>query len=182
MTVQKKPDKHYYKGLLEAILFIETEALKIRKLSEQIGIDSKLTLKLIRELKNDYQKRSAGLQINEYATGVKLSTNKIYSDILKKYYKTKYSKKFSRSSLETLAIIAYKQPITRTEIEDIKGVSSDNSIRDLLEKKFIKIIGRRKVPGNPIEYGTTKSFLEYFGLRTLKQMPTLKEIKELHFE
>lgn len=181
MLNKENMDKTYYKSLIEAILFIETDSVKIHKLSEQLGLDNKTTWELIRELKNDYEKRSSGLQINEYATGVKLSTNKTHSDFLREYYKNKHKKKFSNASLETLAIIGYKQPITRIEIEDIRGVSSDNTIRDLLEKKLIKIIGRRKVPGNPMEYGTTKEFLEYFGLKSLKEMPTLKEIKELNF-
>jgi segregation and condensation protein B len=175
-------DKNYYKGLIEAILFIEVDTVNISKLSNQLEIDIKQARTLIKELKEEYENRGSGLQLNELATGIRLSTNKAYGSFLRQYYKAKHQKKFSRISLETLAIISYKQPITRAEIEDIRGVSSDNSIRDLLEKKLIKIIGRRKVPGNPMEYGTTKEFLEYFGLTALKEMPTLKEIKELKFE
>lgn len=182
MENNKDFDKAYYKGIIEAILFIESESVNIKKLSDQLSLDTRTTDELVRELKEDYEKRSSGLQINEYATGVKLSTNKNYTEFLKKYYKTKHHKNFSRASLETLAIISYKQSITRTEIEDIRGVSCDNSIYDLLEKKMIKIIGRRNVPGKPMEYGTTKEFLEYFGLKSLKELPTLKEIKELNFE
>ncbi len=182
MPNKKNIDKTYCKSLIEAILFIETNSIKIDKLSEQLDLDNRTTWELVKELKQEYEERSSGLQINEYATGVKLSTNKNYADLLRKYYKNKHHEKFSKVSLETLAIIAYKQPITRIEIEDIRGVSSDNSVRDLLEKKLIRIIGRRKVPGNPMEYGTTKEFLEYFGLKSIKEMPTLKEIKELNFE
>ncbi len=182
MESKKNIDESYYKGLLEAILFIEADTVSIKKISDHMALENKIIRKLIGELKEEYEKRSAGLQINVYATGIKLSTNPRYTEFLKQYYKTKYKKKFSRVSLETLAIIAYKQPITRTEIEDIRGVSCDSVLHDLLEKKLIKIIGRRKVPGNPMEYGTTKQFLEYFGLKNLKEMPTLKEIRELNFD
>jgi len=177
-----KFDRNYYKGLIEAILFIETEAVSVKKLSEQINLEPKVIRELMYELKKDYENRGAGIQLNEFVTGFKLSTSSRYGEFLKQYYKKKTQKKFSKVSLETLAIVAYKQPITKAEIEDIRGVSSDNAIRDLLEKRLIKILGRRNVPGRPIEYGTTKEFLEYFGLKSLKELPTLKEIKELDFE
>lgn len=177
-----KKDNKYYKGLIEAILFIETELIQIKKISELLELDIKKTRALINELKEDHSKRNSGFQINEYANAIKLSTNPIHADFLKGYYKSRHKQKFSKRSLETLAIIAYKQPIIKSEIEDIRGVSCDNAIKDLVEKKLIKILGRRKVPGNPMEYGTSKDFLGYFGLKGLKELPTLKEIKELSFE
>ena len=182
MENEKNIDRAYYKSLIEAILFVEVDSVNIKKLSDQLNLDGRTVRNITLELKADYEKRLSGLQINEYASGFKLSTNQKHSEFLKKYYKAKHQKRFSRVSLETLAIIAYKQPITKAELEDIRGVSCDNAIRDLLEKRLLKILGRRKVPGNPIEYGTTKDFLEYFGLKSLKEMPTLKEIKEFNFD
>lgn len=181
-NIVNNEDKAYYKGLIEAILFVETEFVTIKKLSELLNLEIKKVRELINELKQNYEKRSSGLQINEYTNAFMLSTSKKYSDILKKYYHTRKQQKFSKTSLETLAIISYKQPILKSEIEDIRGVSCDNAIKDLMEKKLIRIIGRRKVPGSPMEYGTTKNFLQLFGLKSLKELPTLKEIKELSFE
>lgn len=182
MSMEVKKNDAYYKGLIEALLFMETEALTTTKIADITELEAKHIRRLIKALKEDYTKRSSGLQINEYANGFKVSTNPIYTDILKNYYKSRHQQKFSKTSMETLAIIAYKQPIIKSEIEDIRGVSCDNAIKDLMEKRLIRVLGRRKVPGNPMEYGTTKDFLGYFGLKTLKEMPTLKEIKELSFE
>ncbi len=175
-------DDAYYKGLIEALLFIETEAIDVKKISEVLNSEHGQVRQWIHQLKGEYENRRSGLQIMELATGIRISTHPLYGDILKNYYKNKYKQKFSKSSLETLAIIAYKQPITRTEIEDIRGVSCDNAIHDLIEKKLIKIVGRKKVPGNPMEYGTTKDFLEFLGLKSVNDLPTLKEIKELQFD
>ncbi|MBU1078008.1 MAG: SMC-Scp complex subunit ScpB [Spirochaetes bacterium] len=182
METPKTKNKAYYKGLIEAILFIESEAIPVKRLSELLDMEIKEVRALINELKETYEKHSSGLQINEYANTLKLSTSIRYADFLKGYYKSRHQQKFSKTSMETLAIIAYKQPIIKSEIEDIRGVSCDNAIKDLMEKRLIKVMGRRKVPGNPMEYGTTKEFLEYFGLKSTKELPTLKEIKELSFE
>lgn len=172
----------YYKGLIEAILYIETEPVSHKKLSELLNLETKKIKELLGDLNKEYIERQSGLQINEIANEIRISTNVLYGEFLKNYYNTQHKSKFSKSSLETLAIIAYKQPITRSEIEDIRGVSSDNAVRDLLEKKLIKIVGRKKVPGNPILYGSTKEFLAFFGLKNINDLPTLKEIKELKFE
>lgn len=175
-------DDKYNKGLIEAILFLEPEAVDYKKLADLLQVDVRKIKQLLIELNNEYQQHQSGLQLNEAANAVRLGTNQRYAEFLKAYYSSKHKSKFSRSSLETLAIVAYKQPITRGEIEDIRGVSSDNAIHDLLEKKLLKIVGRKKVPGNPIQYGTSKEFLAYFGLKKLNDLPTLKEIKELKFE
>lgn len=175
-------DDHYFKGLIEALLFIETEILSLNKIAEVLNLELKNVRQLVDELKEEHSKSNSGLLIVELANGLRLATNPIYGDMLKAYYKARYRQKFSKASLETLAIIAYKQPITRPEIEDIRGVSSDNSIKDLIEKKMIKMLGRKKVPGNPIQYGTTKDFLTFLGLKDVHDLPTLKEIKELNFD
>ncbi|MBN1898481.1 MAG: SMC-Scp complex subunit ScpB [Spirochaetes bacterium] len=170
------------KGLVEAILFVHSEPITYGKLSEMVQNDTSHIKQVIKELAIDYQNRNAGIKIMEMAGGVRLGTNEAYGEKLKSLFQAKKKQKFSKASLETLAIIAYKQPITRSEIETIRGVSIDNGLRDLMERDLIKITGRKDSPGAPALYGTTKKFLQYFGLKSIKELPTLKEIKELNFD
>jgi segregation and condensation protein B len=106
-------------------------------------------------------------------------TKQEYGPWLKRMDKAKAAQKLSRSALESLAIIAYKQPLVRSEIEEIRGVETSGVLRTLLERKLVRIVGRKEVPGRPIMYGTTKFFLEHFGLQDLSQLPPLREFKEL---
>jgi len=128
------------------------------------------------ELKTDYNAR--GIQLVEIAEGYQLCTREEYAEWIKKFYKIDKGSKLSQASLETLSIIAYKQPITRVELEEIRGVDSGGVVRTLLEKNLIKNMGRKKVPGRPMMYGTTRKFLEYFGLKSLSDLPTLEEFKD----
>ena len=137
---------------------------------------------VVKELQNEYIMRNSGIKIQEIAGGIRLGTNELYGEELKKIFQRRKKQKLSKAALETLAIIAYKQPITRTEIEFIRGVSIDGVMKDLMEKNFVKIVGRKNVPGAPALYGTTKEFLQYFGLKSIKDLPTLREIKALTFE
>jgi segregation and condensation protein B len=113
------------------------------------------------------------------AGGYRLVTKLDYSPWIKRLDKAKTSAKLSRSALESLAIIAYKQPLVRSEVEEIRGVETSGVLRTLLERKLVRIVGRKEVPGRPIMYGTTKFFLEHFGLSDLSQLPPLREFKEL---
>jgi segregation and condensation protein B len=133
----------------------------------------------LESLKSHYEKREGGLQIHEVAGGFQLSTRPEYAPWIKMLGKMKTSAKLSRSGLESLAIIAYKQPIVRGEIEAIRGVETSGVLRTLLERKLVRIVGRKDVPGRPIMYGTTKFFLQHFGLRDLAELPPLREFKEL---
>ncbi len=172
-----------YKALLEAILFIEVEPISYKKLSDMLKIPVKEVKKYVVELADDYKKRESGLYISELGNGVKMTTNPVYADFLKQFYKKKRKMKFSKAALETLAIIAYRQPITKAEIESIRGVSSDAIVRDLLDKKLVKVVGKKEdVPGKPMLYGTTKEFLLMFGIKSIKDLPKIKEIKESSFE
>ncbi len=171
-----------YKELIEAILFVEVEPVSYKKLSDMLKISVKEIRKYINELAEEYETREAGIHIVEIGNGIKMTTNPKYAEFLKEFYKSRKKVKFSKAALETLAIIAYKQPITKAEIEDIRGVSSDFVVRDLLEKRLVRITGRKDVPGKPMQYGTTKEFLLIFGLKNINDLPTLKEIKELNFE
>ena len=130
-------------------------------------------------LQAEYDQVGRGLQITEVAGGFVMATRPEQRDAIKRLSKAKTSTKLSRSALESLAIIGYKQPITRGEIEKIRGVETSGVLRTLLDQKLIRIVGRQEVPGRPMLYGTGKQFLQRFGLRDLRDLPPLKELKEL---
>ena len=123
--------------------------------------------------------RLSGLRIVEVAGGYQIASRPELAQWIKRLKKVKQSSRLSKPSLETLAIVAYKQPIVKAEIEDIRGVDSSGVLKGLLDKHMIKIIGRKDVAGRPILYATTKEFLQYFGLRDISDLPTLKEFTEL---
>ena len=122
--------------------------------------------------------RSGGFDLVEVAGGWQFRTRPALQEYVTRQIKTKASK-FSQSSLETLAIIAYRQPITRAEVEHLRGVDCGGVLKSLLEKKLVKILGKKDIPGRPLIYGTSKEFLETFGLKDLKSLPTLREIQAL---
>ena len=131
---------------------------------------------ILDELKEEYQSRN--LQILAVADGYQLCTRHEFNDWIRKFLKLDRSSRLSQPSLDALSIIAYKQPLTRQELDDIRGVDSSGVIKTLLEKKVIAPAGRKKVPGRPIMYRTTQKFLEYFGLKDLSDLPTLEDLKE----
>lgn len=171
-------DLNTAKSIIENILFIADRPLSLEKIGEVFGGEiDRITLKRIMdELKTEYQGRN--IQFVEIAEGYQLCTMPEYSEWIKKFYTIDRGSRLSRPSLETVSIIAYRQPITRTEIEEIRGVDSGGVIRTLLEKSLIRNMGRKKVPGRPMMYGTARKFLEYFGLKNLSDLPTLEEFKE----
>jgi segregation and condensation protein B len=130
-------------------------------------------------LTHDLDQDGRGIQLVQVAGGYRLVTKQEYGPWLKRMDKAKAAQKLSRSALESLAIIAYKQPLVRSEIEEIRGVETSGVLRTLCERKLVRIVGRKDVPGRPIMYGTTKFFLEHFGLQDLSQLPPLREFKEL---
>src|SRR5215813_2273179 len=131
------------------------------------------------ELKQDLDQEGRGVRLVQVPGGYRLMTKPDYAPWIKKLEKAKTMQKLSRSALESLAIIAYRQPLVRSEIEQIRGVETSGVLRTLLERKLVRIVGRKEVPGRPIMYGTTKFFLEHFGLQDLTQLPPLREFKEL---
>jgi segregation and condensation protein B len=164
------------KSVIEAILFLSGEPLTISTLKDVIELPELEIKRLFEELVAEYKERDTGLMIVEVAHGYQMVTNPAYSEWIKKYRNKHISSRLSLPALETLAIIAYKQPIIRAEIEQIRGVNSDSAIRTLYEKRLIKIMGRKEAPGRPFLYGTTREFLQYFGLKDLSEMPTLKDL------
>lgn len=166
------------RSIIENILFIADSPITPEKIGEVFnGEMNKAEIKgILDELKADYNGR--GVQLVEIAEGYQLCTRPEYAEWIKKFYKIDKGSKLSHASLETLSIIAYKQPITRIEMEEIRGVDSGGVVKTLSEKNLIKNMGRKKVPGRPMMYGTTRKFLEYFGLKSLTDLPTLEELKE----
>ncbi len=167
------------KSIIEAVLFIAGEPLSIDTLRKLLEIDKVQIERLIKELINEYTLRNCGLLIVEVAGGFQMVTNPACAPWAKKLLLTAVPTRLSQPSLETLAIIAYKQPIIKSEIEAIRGVNSDGVVKTLLERRLIKILGRKEVPGRPLMYGTTREFLQYFGLKDLSELPTLKEFEEV---
>ncbi len=173
-------DNREIKAIIESLLFISDEPMSIDRLKEILdGIDRKTINGVIQELKGDYNSPDRGIQLIEIAGGYRIMTRPEYSPWVKKLDKIKLSSKLSRPALETLAIIAYRQPIVKPEIEAVRGVDVGGVLKTLLERRLIKIVGRKDAVGRPIMYGTTKEFLQYFGLRDLSDLPTLKEFKEV---
>ena len=167
------------KSIIESILFIAGEPLTIDALKDIVELDRPEIERLINDLISEYSLKNSGLFIVEVAGGVQMVTNPASAPWIKKLLATAVPTRLSQQSLETLAIIAYKQPIIKAEIEAIRGVNSDGVVKTLLERRLIKILGRKEVPGRPLMYCTTKEFLQSFGFKDLSELPTLKEFQEM---
>ena len=170
------------KAIIENILLAADQPVSVTQFKNLLGDEvEKVSFKsVLEELIDEYNSRN--LQILQVAEGYQLCTRHDYSDWVRKFLKFDKTTKLSQPSLDTLAIIAYKQPLTKAEVEEIRGVDSSGVVRTLLEKKVISPGGRKKVPGRPIMYRTTRKFLEYFGLRDLSDLPTLEDFKESELE
>ena len=170
------------KAIIENVLLAADQPVSEAQFKNLFGQEvEKVSLKsVLNELIDEYSLRN--LQILQVAEGYQLCTRHDYSDWVRKFLKFDKTTKLSQPSLDTLAIIAYKQPLTKAEVEEIRGVDSSGVVRTLLEKKVISPAGRKKVPGRPIMYRTTRKFLEYFGLRDLSDLPTLEDFKESELE
>jgi segregation and condensation protein B len=173
-------DARELKAILEAVLFVSPEPVPVVRLMAILGTVSKAeVVQALGILTHDLDQDGRGIQLVQVAGGYRLVTKQEYGPWLKRMDKAKAAQKLSRSALESLAIIAYKQPLVRSEIEEIRGVETSGVLRTLCERKLVRIVGRKDVPGRPIMYGTTKFFLEHFGLQDLSQLPPLREFKEL---
>jgi segregation and condensation protein B len=168
------------KGIVEALLFVSGEPLTIDRLLLVIDGASRAEVhQAMRMLQEDYAADGRGLQIGEIAGGYQIGTRADCAAWIKRLEKAKTVARLSRSAMEALAIIAYKQPLVRAEIEQIRGVDTAGVLRTLLDRRLIRIIGRKDIPGRPIMYGTTKQFLQAFGLKDLSDLPALRDIKDL---
>lgn len=172
-----------WKGILEALLFASgDEGLSVKQIASVLEITEYQATDIIESLKEDYLSDLRGIQIIEIAGVFQLATKKEHSDYLKKLVETSGSQGLTQAALETLAIIAYKQPITRAEIDEIRGVKTDRPIHTLVTKVLIKEVGRAEGSGRAYLYGTTKEFLDYFGLNSIKELPPLADNTEENFE
>jgi segregation and condensation protein B len=169
-----------YKAVIEALILTSEVPLTLEKIYAILkDIEKSEVKKLIEQLVSEYNERLSGIYLAEVAGGFQFRTRPELSSWVKKLKGTKPAT-LSPAALETLAIIAYRQPIVKAEIEDIRGVDVSGPLKGLLEKRIIRIVGRKDVPGKPIIYGTTKKFLEIFDLKDLSELPTLRELKELN--
>jgi segregation and condensation protein B len=172
-----------WKGILEALLFAAgDEGLSVKQLASVLEITEYQATDIIESLKEEYLSDNRGIQLIEIAGVLQLATKKEHSDYLKKLVETSGPQGLTQAALETLAIIAYKQPITRAEIDEIRGVKTDRPIQTLVTKVLIKEVGRAEGSGRAYLYGTTKEFLDYFGLKSIEELPPLVENSEDNFE
>ncbi len=163
-----------------AVLFAAPEPVSLQQLKEAFPETGHEELsEAVEKTASAFNDLIHALQIRQVAGGYRITTRPEYHDKVRAYLKTRPAAKLSLAALETLAVIAYKQPITLPEIMDIRGIKSTSTIRTLLEKKLIETRGRRKVVGRPILYGTTTQFLVHFGLNELTELPTLEEFEEI---
>lgn len=168
------------KHIIEALLFVSDEPLLIEQIKDVLEhLQAQDIRVLLDGLKKEYEDACRGIKIVEVAGGFQMVTNPEFSAHLKKYYKHMHAERLSAPALETLAIIAYKQPVTRLDIEAIRGVNVDGMVKSLMEKGLIRIVGRKEVIGRPFVYGTTRQFLEYFGLSSLHELPKMEEFSSL---
>lgn len=173
-------------AIIECIVFTAETALSLDRLCEMLPEFERDEVKAaLAILVETYEERDGGIHLVEIAGGWQFRTRTGFQEYVTRHVKAK-SAKFSQSALETLAIVSYRQPITRAEVEHLRGVDCGGVLKSLLEKRLVKILGKKDIPGRPLIYGTSKEFLEVFGLKDLKSLPTLKEIQALddvpHFE
>jgi len=167
-------------SIIEALLFVSIGPLSVDRVAQVIeGVDRATVCQIMEELRVRFNSNGGAVVLREIAGGFQLCTHPKYSAWVKKLSSVRANSKLSRAALETLAIVAYKQPVTRAEIEAVRGVSCAGVLALLLEKKFVRVAGRQDVPGKPLLYRTTQEFLHHFGLRSLKDLPRVSELKEL---
>jgi len=159
------------KALIESLLFISEKPVSVSELEKIFDQPASRITEAIEHLVEEYVQQARGLRILGVAGGYQMCTAPEYAEWIKKFYTYRFSQRLSSASLEALAIIAYKQPITKMEVEAIRGVNMDKIMKNLLRSRLIKMSGRKAGPGRPFLYGTTREFLEFFGLRSLKDLP-----------
>ncbi len=165
------------KAVLEGLLFVVGEdGLTLEQIEEVLEIEEDVAKELIRELKKDYEEESRGLRIDFLGNRFKLTTKFEHKEYYQKLIENPETNHLSQAALETLAIIAYNEPITRVQVDAIRGVGSTSIIRKLVAKGFIKESGRSEIPGRPILYETTNEFLDYFGLSSVDDLPNIEDI------
>jgi segregation and condensation protein B len=168
------------KASVEAALLASERPLTLAQLTSALeGTERKLVHQVLDELRAEYDGQGRGFRLAEIAEGWQLLTRPQHAGVIRRLYRVKAANRLTRPALETLAIIAYKQPLTKAEIEAIRGVGSDGVMQNLLERRLVRTVGRKDAAGRPLLYGTTREFLQAFGLKDLGELPKLTELKEL---
>ena len=167
------------RSVTEALIFVADEPITARTIAEVVNVDREAVEKIIAALIADYDEGNGGLQLREIAGGWQIATRPEFHEHVRAYLKSKPSAKLSLASLETLAVIAYKQPVTVPEILEIRGVQSPSAIKTLLDKRLIVAKGRKETVGRPMMYGTSKEFLIQFGLKDLSELPSIEDFQDL---
>jgi segregation and condensation protein B len=169
------------RAAVEALLFLADKPLSVEEVRQATGLEALRVRRALEELQGHYREGVCGVVLQEVAGGWQLRTSPDAVEYARRYLKVK-PQRLTRAALETLAIVAYRQPTTRPEIEEIRGVDSGAVLKALLERRLVKILGKKEEPGRPILYGTTREFLEFFALKDLASLPTLREFHELSEE
>lgn len=175
IDTEKNLKKNKYFSVIESLLFVSGEPLTLKQIASIIKLSSRCTKNLLDEMAIKYKNKCRGITILSNNSRYSLVTKTENSHYVEELLGNNSRQSLSQASLETLAIIAYKQPITRIDIDEIRGVKSDRAISTLIERKLIKENGRLSVPGRPILYGTTEEFLKYFGLENVNEIPSIEE-------
>jgi segregation and condensation protein B len=176
------------KSILESLLFVSIEPLTLDQLDRVLGLqdqgpaDRGRVLAALQRLQEEYREMGRGLQLVEVAGGYQTTTRPENAPWIKQLHAVRTASRLSRPALETLAIVTYRQPVTTPEIEAIRGVDCSGVLKTLLERRLIKIVGRKEAVGKPMLYGTTQEFLQHFGLRDLSELPPLKDLEEVSRE
>ena len=167
------------RAIIESLIFVADEPLSAQAIAEVVDVDRETVEGAIQDLVKDYESRPGGLQLREIAGGWQIATRAEHHEHIRAYLKSKPSAKLSLASLETLAVIAYRQPVTVPEILEIRGVQSPSAIKTLLDKRLIVAKGRKETVGRPMMYGTSKEFLIQFGLKDLSELPSIEDFQDL---
>jgi segregation and condensation protein B len=166
-------------AIIEALIFVSDEPLSVKAIADVLKEDKQVIAESVAALAEDFNKRNGGLQLREVAGGWQFATRAEFHEHVRAFLKTRPSAKLTIASLETLAVIAYRQPVTVPEILEIRGVQSPSSIKTLLDKKLIVAKGRKETVGRPMMYGTSKEFLLQFGLKDLSELPSVEDFQDL---
>ncbi len=169
-------------SLFESVLFLSNEPVKLKFFVKNFNVDKTNAKLILDTLIDEYEERDGGIKLVETAESYQFITNAKYASQIRRVLGFKKKEPLSKGMLETLSIIAYKQPVVLAEVEELRGVSSRMMVAALMKRNLIKPVGRKELPGRPLAYGTTDEFLRFFGLNKLSDLPKLSEIKEFRFE
>lgn len=177
-----RKDEMTLQGLFEAVLFLSNEPLPLPFFVKNFSLDATQAKIILDTLVDEYNERDGGILLVEISNGFQFVTNARYAEQIRRALGMKRREKLTKGMLETLSIVAYKQPIVLAEIDELRGVSSRMMIANLMKRNLVKPVGRKELPGRPLAYGTTDEFLRYFGLNKLSDLPKLAEIKEFSID